>query len=110
MKNNSIIPLRLNINFQLFISIAEACMPTSTTSSITSDNSRSHSTLLQFQKHGLTVKGAWTLNSMVMKLSVKIERNGGGVALFVDKNLIYKVVENMSTVINMVLECVTFQV
>ena len=38
MKNNSMIPSRLNINFQSLFSMAEAYMPTSTTSSITSDN------------------------------------------------------------------------
>ena len=37
-------------------------------------------------------------------------KNGGGVALFVDKNLTYKVVENMSTVINDVFECVTIEI
>ena len=48
---------------------------------------------------------------MVTKWSVKTQnKNAGGVALFVDTNLIYKVVENMSTVINIVLECVTFQI
>ena len=36
-------------------------------------------------------------------------KNGGGVDLFVDKNLTYKVVENMSTVINDVFECVTIE-
>ena len=48
---------------------------------------------------------------MVTKWSVKTEnKNRGGAALFVDTNLIYKVVENMATVINIVLECVTFQI
>ena len=37
-------------------------------------------------------------------------KNGGGVDLFVDKNLTYKVVENMSTVINDVFECVTIEI
>ena len=37
-------------------------------------------------------------------------KNGGGVALFVDKNLTYKVVKNMSTVINDVFECVTIEI
>ncbi len=33
----------------------------------------------------------------------------GGVALFVDKNLNYKVVENLSTVVDYLLECVTIE-
>ncbi len=36
-------------------------------------------------------------------------KNGGGVALFVDKNLIYKVVEKITTVVDNVLECVSIE-
>lgn len=37
-------------------------------------------------------------------------KKGGGVALYVDQNLNYKVVENMSTVVDDLLECVTIEV
>lgn len=37
-------------------------------------------------------------------------KNGGGVALYVDKNLNYKVVEEMSTVVDNLLECVTIEI
>ena len=38
-----------------------------------------------------------------------VNKNGGGVALYVDKNFNYKVVEEMSTVVDNLLECVTIE-
>lgn len=37
-------------------------------------------------------------------------KNGGRVAMFVDKNLNYKVVDSISTVIDNVLECITIEI
>lgn len=37
-------------------------------------------------------------------------KSGGGVALYVDKHLTYKVVENMTTVIDNLLECLTIEI
>lgn len=37
-------------------------------------------------------------------------KNGGGVALFVDKGLIYKVVDSMSVVIDDEMECITIEI
>lgn len=37
-------------------------------------------------------------------------KSGGGVAAYVDKNLNYKVVENMTTVIDNLLECITIEI
>ena len=59
------------------------------------------------------MKGAWTLSGYEgyeMICKNRENKNGGGVALFVDKNLTYKVVENMSTMINDVFECVTIEI
>ncbi len=39
-----------------------------------------------------------------------MNKSGGGVAMYVDKNLNYKVVESMTTVIDNLLECITFEV
>ena len=37
-------------------------------------------------------------------------KNGGGVAMYVDMNFKYKVIENMSTVVDNVLECITIEI
>lgn len=37
-------------------------------------------------------------------------KSGGGVAVYADKNLNYKVVENITTVIDNLLECITVEI
>lgn len=39
-----------------------------------------------------------------------MSKGGGGVALYVDKNLKFRVLESMTTVVNNVLECVTIEI
>ena len=37
-------------------------------------------------------------------------KGGGGVALYIDRNLRYKTIENMSTIVNDVMECITIEI
>ncbi len=37
-------------------------------------------------------------------------KGGGGVAIFVDKKLNFRVIEDMSTVVNNLLECITIEI
>jgi len=40
----------------------------------------------------------------------RVNKSGGGVTLYVDKDLNYKVVEKMSMVVDTLLECVTIEI
>lgn len=65
---------------------------------------------MQYQKRGSVVKGAWTLKLKDMNCINRENKNGGGVALYADKNLNYKVVDEMSTAMDNLLECDTVEI
>lgn len=50
------------------------------------------------------------LNGNELNFINRKNKSGGGVAMYVDKNLNYKVIENMTTVVDNLLECITIEI
>lgn len=53
---------------------------------------------------------AFELNGYELKYKSRVDKKGGGVALFVDQNLSYKVIENMTITVSDIMECITVEI